>query len=151
MSIAKAPPFGLGSPLRPFRLPEPLTGRLLGPEDFAEARALLVAFICNACLDVQHVAGALAALTRDLEPLGLRALAVNVRSDEAPGEVAAEALRHGYVFPYLIDQTRAVARSYGAARAPDFFVFDAARRLAYHGGFADLRGASQAALSRGPR
>lgn len=147
MSIAKAPPFGLGSPLRPFRLPEPLTGRLLGPEDFAEARALLVAFICNACPDAQHVAGALAALTRDLEPLGLRALGVNARPDEAPAEVAAEALRQGYVFPYLIDQTQAVARSYGAARTPDFYVFDGGRRLVYHGRFGDdLRRALRAAL-----
>ena len=139
MSTTKVPPFGLGAPLRPFRLPEPLTGRLLGPEDFPEARALLVAFICNACPDVQHVAGALAALTRDLETLGLRTLAVDAAPDEAPADVAAEALRHGYVFPYLIDQTHAVARAYRVACTPDFYVFDRGRRLVYHGRFDDTR------------
>jgi hypothetical protein len=139
MPISRDPPFGLGSPLRPFRLPEPLTGRLLGPEDFPEARALLVAFICNASPDVQHVAGAFAALTRDFEPLGLRTLAVNATADEPPLAVAAEALRHGYVFPYLIDQTRAVARAYQAVSVPDFYLFDAGRRLAYHGRFDETR------------
>lgn len=143
MSVPRNPPFGLGAPIRPFRLPEPLTGRLLGPEDFPEARALLVAFICNVCPDVQHVAGALAALTRDLEPLGLRTLAVNASpgddDGEAPAEVAAEALRHGYVFPYLIDQTQAVARAYRAACTPDFYVFGQDRRLAYHGRFDETR------------
>lgn len=139
MPISKASPFGLGARLRPFRLPEPLTGRLLGPEDFPEARALLVAFICNACPDVQHVAGALAALTRDLEPLGLRALAVNAAPEEAPADVAAEALRHGYVFPYLIDQTQAVARAYRAVCTPDFYVFDRGRRLVYRGRFDETR------------
>jgi hypothetical protein len=166
MSFFKEPPFGLGAPLRPFRLPEPLTGRLLGPEDFPEARALLVAFICNVCPDVQHVAGALAALTRDLEPLGLQALAVNASASdaaaEAPAAVAGEALRHGYIFPYLIDQTQAVAGAYRAVCTPDFYLFGRDRRLAYHGRFdetrfggrpahgGDLRRAITQALKGGP-
>lgn len=150
MSTSKASPFGLGAPLRPFRLPEPLTGRLLGPEDFPAARALLVAFICNASPAVQHVAGALCALTRDLEPQGLRALAVNAAPGEAPSDVAAEALRHGYVFPYLIDQTQAVARGYGTVRPPDFYVFDRGRRLTYHGRFGNLRDALVQALKGRP-
>ena len=143
MPISRDPPFGLGAPLRPFRLPEPLTGRLLGPEDFPEGRALLVAFIRNVCPDVRHVAGALAALTRDLDPLGLRTVAVNATAgetaDEAPAAVAAEALRQGYVFPYLIDQTRSVARAYGVVCTPDFYVFGRDRRLAYHGRFDETR------------
>ena len=138
MPTSEEPPFDLGQPLRPFRLPEPLTGRLVGPEDFPEAQAILVAFLCNGCPDVQHVAGALAALTRDLELEGLRTLAVN-SAEDAPGDVAAEALRRRYVFPYLIDQTQAVARAYGAVCAPDFYLFDRRRRLAYHGRFDDTR------------
>lgn len=146
MPISEAPPFDLGQPLRPFRLPEPLTGRLVGPEDFPEAPALLVAFLCNGCPDVQHLAGALAALTRDLDLEGLRTLAVN-SAEDPPGEVAAEALRRGYVFPYLIDQTQAVARAYGAVGAPHFYLFDRRRRLAYQGRFDALRRAAELVLS----
>jgi len=139
MPLPPASSFSLGAPLRPFRLPEPLTGRLVGPEDFPDAQVLLVAFLCNTCPHVKHVAGALAALARDLDPQGLRALAVNSdgtgADDEAPSAVAAEALRRGYVFPYLIDQTQAVARAYKATSTPDFYLFDRHRRLAYHGRF----------------
>jgi len=138
MPISDQPPYDLGQPLRPFRLPEPLTGRLVGPEDFPEAQAILVAFLCNGCPDVQHLAGALAALTRDLDFEGLKALAVN-SAEDPPEDVAAEALRRGYVFPYLIDQTRAVARAYGALCTPDFYLFDGQRRLVYHGRFDDTR------------
>lgn len=138
MPASEDPPFDLGAPLKPFRLPEPLTGRLVGPEDFPDAQAILVAFLCNGRPDVQHLAGALAALTRDLELEGLQTLGVNA-ADDPPAAVAAEALRQGYVFPYLIDQTGAVARAYGAASAPDFHLFDRQGRLAYRGRFDDTR------------
>lgn len=143
MPVSRHPPFGLGAPLRPFRLPEPLTGRLLGPEDFPQAEALLVAFISNASPEVKHVAAALSELTRDLDPLGLRTVAVSSdisdAAEEAPAAVAAEALRRGYVFPYLIDQTQAVARAYQVAGTPDFYLFDRSRRLVYHGRFDETR------------
>lgn len=138
MPISEEPPFELGQPLKPFRLPEPLTGRLVGPDDFPEAQAILVAFLCNGCPDVQHLAGALAALTRDLDLEGLQTLAVN-SAEDPPDAVAAESLRRGYVFPYLIDQTQRVARAYQARCTPDFYLFDRQRRLAYHGRFDDTR------------
>jgi thiol-disulfide isomerase/thioredoxin len=165
--VAEAPP-SLGAPLIAFRLPEPLTGRLVGPEDYGEARALLVAFLANRCPDVRRLAGALAELALDYEGLGLRVLAINAEDadrspDEAPAAVAAEALRCGYVFPYLIDQTQDVARSYGAQRTPDFYLYGPDRRLAYHGRFdetragetrpphgADLRQAVERALAGDP-
>jgi hypothetical protein len=141
MPSSRLPPFDLGAPLRPFRLPEPLTGRLVGPEDYPQAQALLVAFISNGSPLVQHVAGALSALTRDLDPFGLQALAVNATTsdaaEETPAAVASEALRRGYIFPYLIDQTGAVARTYRVRRTPDFYVFDRARRLVHHGPFVE--------------
>jgi len=149
MPISEQPPYDLGQPLRPFRLPEPLTGRLIGPEDFPEAPAILVAFLRNGCPDVQHLAGALAALTRDLDPVGLQTLGVN-SAEEPPVEVAAEALRHGYVFPYLIDQAQVVAQTYRAICTPDFYLFDRHRRLAYHGRFDDLMQAAARTLAARP-
>ncbi len=47
-------------------------------------------------------------------------------------EIARE---YGYRFPYLYDETQAVARAYGAACTPDFFLYDATRRLVYRGQF----------------
>jgi hypothetical protein len=44
--------------------------------------------------------------------------------------VAAE---YGYPFPYLYDETQAVARAYGAVCTPDFFGFNADLELQYRG------------------
>ena len=41
----------------------------------------------------------------------------------------------GYIFPYLYDETQAVAKKYRAACTPDFFLFDRGRRLVYRGQF----------------
>jgi hypothetical protein len=50
-----------------------------------------------------------------------------------------EARSLGYVFPYLIDAQQDAARAYRAACTPDFFLFDAGRRLVYRGQFDDSR------------
>ncbi len=68
--------------------------------------------------------------------------------------------RRGYDFPYLFDETQEVAKGYGAACTPDFFLFDGEQRLAYRGQFdasrpsrdtpvtgADLRAAADAVLA----
>jgi len=169
MSLSPVTPLSLGASLPSFRLPEPLTGRLVGPEDFPEASAVLVAFIANACPEVARLAPALSSLALKFLPRGLQILAVNAfddreQPDEAPAAVAAEALKRGYVFPYLIDQMRSVAQAFGAVRAPDFYLFDSERRLYYHGRFdatrfgdrsapdgGDLRRAVAAALGDAPR
>ena len=58
MSQAAADRIPLGAPIPRFSLSEPLTGRLLGPADFPQARAILVAFLANAC-SFQHTSAAL--------------------------------------------------------------------------------------------
>ena len=42
-------------------------------------------------------------------------------------------------FPVCYDESQAVAKSYAAACTPDFFLFDAARRLVYRGQLDDSR------------
>src|SRR5258708_33838481 len=49
------------------------------------------------------------------------------------GNMQAFAARHGLTFPYVIDQTQAVARAYRAQCTPDFFGFNAQDELQYRG------------------
>ena len=127
----------LGTPAPPFALPD-LDGRLVRLEDFADARALLVMFICNHCPYVVHVREPLARLVRDYQARGVAVVGINSNDtsrypDDRPDrmrEVAAEA---GFTFPYLYDETQDVARAYRAACTPDFFLYDGAMRLAYRG------------------
>jgi AhpC/TSA family len=59
--------------------------------------------------------------------------------DDSPDGMRKEASEVGYTFPYLVDDTQEVAKSFRAACTPDFFLFDNQRRLVYRGQFDDSR------------
>jgi len=160
---------GLGTEAPGFRLPDTASGgKEVGLDDFAAAPALLVAFICNHCPFVQHVAGELAALSRDLPARGVAMVAISSNDvaaypADSPSAMAEEAARQGWAFPYLYDETQEVARAYRAACTPDFFLFDGDRKLVYRGQLdpsrpgnglpvtgADLRAAVDAVLAGRP-
>lgn len=157
----------LGTPAPAFRLPD-AQGRLHALEDFGSAKALLVAFICNHCPYVKHILPAFAQFARNYQPQGLAIVAISSNDieshpDDAPPRMAEVARAHGFVFPYLYDESQQVALAYEAICTPDFFLFDRERRLAYRGQFdgsrprgnqpstgADLRAAVDAVLAGKP-
>jgi peroxiredoxin len=157
----------LGTTAPDFALPD-TEGRQVTRDSLAAAPALLVMFICNHCPFVKHIRAGLAAFGRDYQRRGLAIVAVNsndvaAHPADSPERMAEEAKAAGWVFPYLYDESQEVARAYGAACTPDFFLFDRARRLAYRGQFdasrpsnrlpvtgADLRAAADAVLAGRP-
>ena len=157
----------LGTPAPPFRLPD-TTGGMVSLDDFKTAPALLVMFICNHCPFVKHIRSGLAAFGRDYQKAGLAIVAINSNDvssypQDSPERMAAEVKQAGYTFPYLYDETQAVAKAYGAACTPDLFLYDRDRRLVYRGQFddsrpsngrpvtgADLRAAADAVLAGRP-
>jgi len=133
----------LGTPAPDFALPD-CDGRRHALADCGAAPALLVAFICSHCPFVRHLRAGFAALAREYQPRGLAVVAINSNDIEAypqdgPDAMRTEAAELGYVFPYLLDPTQSVAKDYRAACTPDFFLFDAGRRLVYRGQFDDSR------------
>ncbi len=133
----------LGTPAPDFALPDP-AGEMHRLADFADAPALVVAFICNHCPYVKHIAGPLATVTTHLAQQGAAVVAVSANDadaypDDAPDEMADEAAEHGWEFPYLHDESQQVAQAYRAACTPDFFVFDGDQRLVYRGQFDSSR------------
>ncbi len=133
----------LGSRAPDFALPD-TDGRIVSLSDFEGAPGLLVMFICNHCPYVQHLRSALAEFGREYGERGLAIVAINSNDPETYPEDSPEAMRRekevaGYPFPYLFDETQDVARAYGAACTPDFFLFDRDRRLVYRGQFDDSR------------
>ncbi|MGP8247714.1 MAG: thioredoxin family protein [Bryobacteraceae bacterium] len=128
----------LGTPAPEFLLPDVTTGKSVGLADFVRSRAVLVMFISRHCPYVQHVKQELARLGKDYagRPLGIVAIAANdvaTFPDDAPRRLREMAAELGLNFPILFDETQAVAKSYAAACTPDFFLFDADRRLVYRG------------------
>ncbi len=147
MSKTPSTMVALGTPAPGFALPDVRTGKTVRLEDFSARRALLVMFICRHCPYVAHVQGELARLGRDYEgqPVGLVAVSSNdalTHPDDAPARLAEQAREQGFPFPYLYDESQAVARAYDAACTPDFFLYrrDAGDfRLAYRGQLDDSR------------
>lgn len=131
------PPLGMEAP--DFALPD--TEGATVRRDDAAGRPLLVMFICNHCPFVVHLKQALAEFGR---AYGDRIAIVGINANDpvshpadAPETMAAERARAGWTFPYLFDATQEIARTYGAACTPDFFLFDATHRLVYRGRFDD--------------
>ena len=133
----------LGTAAPDFRLPD-ANGTTVASADLKSAPALVVMFICNHCPFVKHIRDGLAKFGRDYLPRGAAVVAINSNDvanypEDSPAKMREEARATGYTFPYLYDESQAVAKSFHAACTPDFYVFDGERRLAYRGQFDDAR------------
>jgi peroxiredoxin len=155
----------LGQAAPDFALPDPSTGRTVRPADFDGAPGLLVAFLSNHCPFVKHIADELGRFSRDYAARGLAMVAIGANDvtgypDDSPEKMVEEATRRGYAFPYLYDESQETAKAYAAACTPDFFLYDADRKLVYRCQFdasrpsldepvtgADLRAACDAILA----
>ncbi len=128
----------LGTPAPDFSLPD-TEGRTVRRDDFS-GKPLLVAFICNHCPFVKHLADEFARFARDAQEKGVAIVAINSNdtvthpADGLP-HMRDEKRSRGYVFPYVLDESQAVAKAYHAACTPDFYLFDATHRLVYRGRF----------------
>jgi peroxiredoxin len=127
----------LGTKAPHFSLPD-TEGDVVSLDDFEDAPALLVVFMCNHCPYVKHVREGLVELTREYMDRGVAVVAINSNDVEAfpadsPERMREEAEKYGYPFPYLYDETQEVAKAYRAACTPDFYVFDEGRTLVYRG------------------
>jgi len=119
-------------------------GNLVRRDEIAGARGLLVVFACNHCPYVIHLADALGSLSRDLSAGNVGTVAINSNDialypQDGPPQMTAFAAEHGWSFPYLCDDTQEVAKAYGAACTPDFFLFDGEGKLFYTGQFDETR------------
>jgi peroxiredoxin len=167
MSLTPSTMLPLGTVAPDFRLPD-VSGKTVALADFSAAPALAVLFICNHCPYVKHIRAGLAEFGRDAQKRGAAVVAINANdaenyADDNPEKMKVEARAAGYTFPYLFDETQAVAKAYRAACTPDLFLFDKNRRLVYRGQFdgsrpgksipvtgRDLRAALEAVLAGKP-
>lgn len=123
-----APPFALrGTDARTHTLAE-----LAGP------KGTVVAFICNHCPYVKAIRPRIVRDCRELAAHGIGAIAIMSNDPTEYPEDSFENMRRvaaesGFTFPYVLDATQDVARAYKAVCTPEFFGFNAALELQYHG------------------
>ncbi|HYQ01079.1 MAG TPA: thioredoxin family protein [Polyangiaceae bacterium] len=129
----------LGTELPAFSLPDAVSGRVVDASILA-GKPAVVFFICNHCPFVKHIRAGIADFGRYCREQGVAMVAISSNDAiaypaDAPPAMAIEAGEAGYVFPYLYDESQAVARAFDAACTPDLYIFDKHGKLAYRGQF----------------
>lgn len=127
--------FGWAAP--DFELPG-VDGKRYRLRDVAGPNGLLVMFICNHCPYVKAVLDRIVRDVTDLKALGIGAIAIMANDpteypEDSFDNMQRLATTRHFPMPYVIDETQAVARAYGAVCTPDFFGFNKDLQLQYRG------------------
>ena len=158
----------LGTIAPTFELADVKSGKKLSLNDLKSNIGTVIMFLCNHCPYVKHIQRQLVEMADLYQAKGLRFIAISSNDAkrypaDGPEKMREEANQHRYPFPYLYDETQAVARAYQAACTPDFYLFDKDMKCVYRGRFdgatpgnhvavtgADLREALECVLNNKP-
>ena len=137
MTLLKSLQLPMGTPIIDFSLPA-TDGKTYSPADFYDKKVLVVIFMCNHCPYIKAVIDRLIALQSDYADKGVQLIGINSNDAEEYPEDSFEAMQNwveekGINFVYCQDESQEVAKAYQAQCTPDIFVFDAEKKLAYHG------------------
>ncbi|MDQ3731083.1 MAG: thioredoxin family protein [Pseudomonadota bacterium] len=137
MARLETPVCDFGAPAINFDLPG-IDDRRWSLEQCRGAKGLLVMFICNHCPFVKAVRERIVRDARDLLTHDVKSVAIMSNDPTNYPEDSLDNMRQvarefDFPFPYLFDETQAVARAYGAVCTPDFFGYNAALKLQYRG------------------
>ncbi len=138
MSATESTMMPLGTQAPDFNLRDTVSGDMTSLATIRSNVATVVMFLCNHCPYVVHVRHELAHLANDYMPRGVVFVGISSNDPvaypaDAPERMKEEAERVGYSFPYLFDETQEVARAYGAACTPEFYIFDRDLACVYRG------------------
>ena len=168
MALTESNMLPLGTLAPDFTLPDTVSGKWLSLGELKSDKSTVIIFLCNHCPYVIHINAALVQLVHDYQAKGVAFIGISSNDvvnypQDAPDKMTIQAAECGYTFPYLYDESQAVAKAYDAACTPDFYIFDAELKLVYRGQMdsarpknntandgVDLRAALDAVLSDQP-
>lgn len=134
----------LGTKAPDFLLPATNFNTVFNFKSCRGQKGTLVIFICNHCPFVLHVIDEIVMIANDYRVQGIGVVAISSNDivkypQDSPEKMADFALENKIDFPYLFDESQAVAKAYDAACTPDFYLFDSENRLVYRGQLDDSR------------
>ncbi len=128
----------LGTIAPDFTLLDTVSGEALNLDQVVSPKGTVMMFICNHCPYVVLVIPELLKLVKEYQEKGIAFVAISANDvvnypDDSPEKMSELAQKEGFTFPYLYDETQAVAKAYDAACTPDFYLFDGSKKLYYRG------------------
>ncbi len=152
MSLTPSNMLALGTKAPYFKLIDAVTNTKLSLNELKGSHGTVVSFICNHCPFVIHINKELSKIAKDYKEKGIKFIAISSNDIEnypqdAPHLMKEVAKKEAYIFPYLYDETQAVAKAYDAACTPDFYAFDKDLKLVYRGQLDDSRPGNGVPLS----
>jgi thiol-disulfide isomerase/thioredoxin len=139
MAMTTSKMLPLGHKAVSFSLPD-TNGNRVSLADYEGSKGLVVAFICNHCPYVIHIAPQLAKVAKEYQKKGIAFVAINSNDieqypdDDMPHMIEEKHTRQ-YPFAYLLDENQDVAKAYSAACTPDIYLFNSEQDLVYRGQF----------------
>lgn len=130
-------PIQLNVPCPSFELPG-VDGKTHRLSDYSDRKVLVVAFTCNHCPYVQAYESRMIEFVKAFAGRGVSLICINSNDDTAYPDDSFEKMKArakdlGFNFAYLRDQNQTAAKAFNAACTPEFYVYDSARKLQYHG------------------
>jgi peroxiredoxin len=122
-------------------------GKMVSLADFKEVKGFIVIFDCNTCPYSKAYNQRIIDLNEKYASKGFPVIAINANDGRGDSfdEMVRIANKKNYSFPYLYDETQAIARAYGATNTPHVFILTKEFKVAYIGAIDDSpRGASEA-------
>lgn len=137
MALLESLDIALGTAMPAFELRDAYNNVHTGEKQYG-SKGLLIVFTCNHCPYAKAVWPRLIRLSHYAKPLGINVVAVNPNinpdyPEDSPGEMKKKIKEWGIPFPYLIDESQDIARAFKAQCTPDPYLFDASKKLVYHG------------------
>lgn len=137
MVSLETPVCEFGKPAIDFELPG-VDGRRWSLADCCGEKGLLVMFICNHCPYVKAIRDRIVRDAKELQGYGVNCVAIMSNDPSDYPEDSFEnmkkvAVEFDFPFPYLLDESQAVAKAYGAVCTPDFFGYNGKLQLQYRG------------------
>ncbi|QLG46268.1 thioredoxin family protein [Costertonia aggregata] len=134
----------LGTVAPDFNILDTVTDKTVNLHALTGKKGTLIMFICNHCPFVVHVNPEISKMAKTYQPKGIGFVAISSNDVEnypqdGPKYMKLKAKAEDYTFPYLYDETQAVAKAYDAACTPDFYLFDSDLKLVYRGQLDDSR------------
>ncbi len=143
MALTKTPICNFGEKAKDFTLLS-TENKKISLKNITGENGTLIMFICNHCPYVKAVIKNIVEDSKFIENLGIKSVAImsndvkNYPDDSFENMISFSKL-HNFSFPYLLDETQVVAKSYSAVCTPDFFGYNKNLELQYRGRIRELK------------